>query len=802
MKPKKLVLKGFRGIRDGLGLDTYELDLEGLGDARLVAIAGPNGKGKSTVLDNLHPYPILPSRATSYSIAAFSMYDHIVAPEAVKELDWEHQGKTYRSSILWRLSGKRKSTEAYLFEHQDGMGWVPVCGSDGTKSDGKLDTYCRTLTEILGTPEMFFSSVFSAQGRRKLFEYKEGELKQLLAELLNLGEITQLGSAAAHVLKGLGSAAEALRVAAMPPAGAPDEGSLDGRLTEAEASIVTLTASKATEEVALRVAQEAAAKAKAEVERDTSKEVRDRLQREATTLRSNEEREKAQRTSQETQLRSEAASIGAASTRATADLVSQRKSRNEAITYREGLLARREAVLAAPAIVAKLEAEIQGLELATHAAKTRLLEQTKARGELMLVDGELEGKRKSYGTAKQALEQIEVRAKLSGEVPCHGTDLQPRCKLLKEAMEAIARIPEAKKALEDLAAEGATLKTKRAEVEARTKEGGDPAKEVSEAEATVKGLRKAKGDADRLAALAPAVERAHAEVEQLRQELATLEAEHAKLCEEREARKAAIVSQLATIAEDAQKSAEFFAAEQTKIAAELAKVAAPDATALTGANAALEAQASKLRQVDRELAQANTLATILRSQLAAAREGARQRAAIEARHQRLRAEMSYWQLLAKALGKDGIVAMLIDEAGPTLASIANDILLACYGRRFTVSIVTQRQQANGEVVEIFDIVVHDAESEEAKSLSVMSGGQKVWINEALTRAIALYRQGSQKQYATLFGDESDGPLDSEKKQMFVAMQRKVLELGGYERAFFITQTPELLGFADRVVELG
>ena len=801
MKPKKLVLKGIRGIRDGMGLDAYELDLEGLGEARLIAIAGLNGKGKSTVLDNLHPYPILPSRATSYSIAAFSMYDHIVPPEAMKSLVWEHQGRTYKSELLWRVSGKRKSTLAYLFEHQEGMEWVPVCASDGTKSDGKLETYCQTLNAILGTPEMFFSSVFAAQGRRKLFEYKEGELKQLLAELLDLGSITQLGTAAAQVLRGLGSAADAMRVAASPPHGAPDAEALGANLAAAEASVSALTAGKATEEVALRAAQGIAAKAKAEVERDTSKEVRERLTREAATLKANEEREKAQRASQEKQLRAETAGIDAAATRARADLASQRKSRTEAITYRQGLLAQREASLAASGIATKLEAEISNLETAMTAAKLRLEAQTKAKGELVRVDGELAGKRKDYTQAKQGLAQIEVRAQFAREVPCHDSDLQPKCKLLKEAMEAIAKIPEAQKVLEALAADGVHLAKKRGEVEVRTKEGGDPAKEISEAEAAQTGLRKAKEEAEKLAALAPNIERAQAEVEQLQQELTNLDAEHAKLSEEREARKAAIVSQLATIAEEAQATADFFTAEQAKIAGELAKVAAPDATALTAATAALEAQASKLRQVDRELSQAITMVSGLKAQLAAAREGARQRAGLEERHQRLRAEMAYWQLLAKALGKDGIVAMLIDEAGPVLASIANDILLACYGRRFTVSIVTQRPQANGEMAETFDIVVHDAESDEAKSLSVMSGGQKVWINEALTRAIALYRQGSQK-YATLFGDESDGPLDPEKKRMFVAMQRKVLELGGYERAYFITQTPELLGLADRVVNLG
>lgn len=56
MQLLSLTLKGFRGIRDGLGLDTLVLDFEVLCDgAELVAIAGANGRGKSTVLDNMHP---------------------------------------------------------------------------------------------------------------------------------------------------------------------------------------------------------------------------------------------------------------------------------------------------------------------------------------------------------------------------------------------------------------------------------------------------------------------------------------------------------------------------------------------------------------------------------------------------------------------------------------------------------------------------------------------------------------------------------------------------------------------------
>jgi len=56
MQPLKLTLKGFRGIRDGLALDELTLDLERLaGDAKVIAIAGANGSGKTTIMESLHP---------------------------------------------------------------------------------------------------------------------------------------------------------------------------------------------------------------------------------------------------------------------------------------------------------------------------------------------------------------------------------------------------------------------------------------------------------------------------------------------------------------------------------------------------------------------------------------------------------------------------------------------------------------------------------------------------------------------------------------------------------------------------
>ena len=110
--------------------------------------------------------------------------------------------------------------------------------------------------------------------------------------------------------------------------------------------------------------------------------------------------------------------------------------------------------------------------------------------------------------------------------------------------------------------------------------------------------------------------------------------------------------------------------------------------------------------------------------------------------------------------------------------------------------------AKAEAREGFDIEVHDSESGDAKSVALMSGGERVWINECLTRAVALYlAQQSGRRCLTLFCDEADGALDADRKRMFMAMKRKVLELGGYEREFFVSQTPELTAMADAVIDL-
>jgi exonuclease SbcC len=72
--------------------------------------------------------------------------------------------------------------------------------------------------------------------------------------------------------------------------------------------------------------------------------------------------------------------------------------------------------------------------------------------------------------------------------------------------------------------------------------------------------------------------------------------------------------------------------------------------------------------------------------------------------------------------------------GPTLASLANHLLLSYYGPCFSVRVDTQETvKSTGAQKQTFDVIVFDSESDTSKSVSGMSGGEKIWINEALTR---------------------------------------------------------------------
>ncbi|XUW93319.1 SMC family ATPase (plasmid) [Burkholderia sp. M6-3] len=768
MRPLKLTLEGFYGVRDGMKRESIALDLESLPEG-LIALVGPNGAGKTTIMDNLHPYPIMPSHASSLSVDAFSYWDHICGTSALKELEWEHDGIRYRSTFSFRKPGKTGKAEYYLAWHGSDGAWHPVTLPDGTVSDGKAATYNRCVEAINGSLQTFFTSVFSAQNRRPLASYGAGEIKTLLAEMLGIEHLKALSAKAGDVAKLLGRALDEIQSDLSAFSGKRQRKADVERSVQAQGELLRNTRAERDlklEEVAKLTQERATLAAKAGESATAEARLRELSVRahelvKAVQALDGDERAAVARTQQRI------------------------NALKQAVTTHQATLARKEAIVGAAAkrddaqlLIGREEAKLEPLQ--------RLI-------------ADLEAKQVSHATLETAIsglmtegqtkaahfETLTKQAAVVDQVPCVGHAMHATCPLLSQALQAKSQAEEQRVSVAQLRAQYREKKAQADTLAPVVAELAAKRGELKTLSQTLANVRRDLQAATELAACKPLLDAAVTGLE-------TANAELGQVADEASARSARYESEKARMT-----------AEMTRIQQESKQLAAVDVTAaIAETNQKLASTREAIAALEGRIEGAIRAQTVLQAEAGALANELEGFSATQRRADRLSDEIAQWKLLAKGLGNDGVIALTIDDAGPALTDTVNRLLLACYGMRFTVEIRTQRALASGELREGFEILVHDAEVDSTKSVSVMSGGQKVWINECLTRGIALYQaQNTGQPYQTLFSDESDGPLDPQRKLQFMRMKREVLKQGGYEREFFISQTPDLVAEADAVIDV-
>ncbi|HNU12557.1 MAG TPA: DNA repair protein [Rubrivivax sp.] len=747
---------------------------------------------------------MMPSRAGADGLGGFSYYEHVCLPENLKELVWEHGGRVFRTQVVIRLSGRSRRTEAFLFEQSE-KSWSPVVLADGTVSDGKVETYERAVSEVLCPAETFFTSVFSAQGKRPLSALRNAEVKTLLADLLGLDEVRRQGELAADVVRqlkaGLGVAREA---------GSRLEENIHklreelAAIGNAGASVQTAAASLSESTTQLAAARERVTALTAEQARGTE------IQARRTALE--DERQKCEGehlantrrllARQDALARREAATRSRIGERLQAEKRHRQKLQGDLSTLTQ-LVELRDPVQQAHAALPRLQRRVARCRQLGIGRQRQLTELERQQSTLAVRREEIAAIEREAGQVALRQADLQRRFGLTRSVPCAGMAIQSRCRLLGDAHQAQAQLPSAAATLAALAAKKheAGEEVKRLQ---RALQGLDARARAHErALHLLMVAQDALRKAELLAARADEVDRALAAREAIAAELHALGPQREGPLPNEQGELEAIASERREIEQEGLRLARTREQTQARLAAELARLpVAPAEEGLRKARQELAHAESAYAQAQQRVEQAQlraARATALGEQLAQLKG---QAAAASERVAHIEGELAAWSLLAKCLSNDGVIALAIDDAGPTLAALANDLLLACYGARFTLEVITQTRTAKGELREDFDIIVHDGWRDESKSLKLVSGGERVWINECLTRAIALYLAGNTgRRIGTLFSDEADGPLDPQRKRMFMAMKREVLRLGGYEREFFVTQTPELTAMADCVIDL-
>jgi len=810
MFPLSLRLSGFRGIRDGLGLDVLSLDLEHLaGDAQLVALAGANGRGKSTVLDNLQPFLTLPSRAHQAGAGGFSYYDHVVLPESEKDLVWSHDGRRFRSHVVVRMNGRR-ATDAFLFEADSKGGWHPVRLPDGTLSDGKTSTYSRCVEYLLGSPETFFTSVFSAQSKRQLSAYQTSEIKSLLADLLGQERLREQGRQAAQVVDLLKAGLVAMR----EQRAAQDEQlqrlrEAHDRLEAARLPVVVQVQTRHDAQRTLESArkhlirQQAACEQaregdtrRAKLEKDRmaligdGKAVIEGIKAQIVTQQQRLERLNRSKASRKDQRAARIQSLAAQRRQCDGVLQVDELVRHAA---RRLALAERAAGQRAERS-AQAEQQVQELQRWTNGSES-------SRQRLATIEREA-------GQAALRTEDLVRRFGLTQEVPCVRTELQGRCQLLGDAREAKTLMPSAEGTIRRLAADKKKVQRQLDEQQEQRQNLADAPRCLARAKRRARTAEERVSRYGRLAARLGEMTQAFARREDIVQELAGLEHLATQNTDDQETPEESterldIEATMLTLEGQRDQQARHYRQGLDSLNGELAALPAPfDMLSLSQAQQQLEDAQSAVATADNAHLQAVKDEEAVLALWSQVLDRQRELEGLGCRIARVEGQLGNWNLLVKCLGNDGLIALAIDDAGPTLSALANDLLLATCGPRFTVSLLTQVETRRGEQREGFVIEVHDGETGKSKRVDLMSGGERVWINECLVRAVALYLALNEgRRYGTLFCDEADGALDPVRKRSFIAMKREVLRLGGYSREFFVSQTPELTAMADVVIDL-
>ncbi len=918
---KTLHLKGFKGLRAGIGVEEAFIDFTLLPNG-LVAIVGPNGAGKTTILDNCHPYRIMPyklRKSKDWSPAAFSFYDQCYGSDAMKEFCFEMPGVGDFRSLLLIDADKRKQ-EAYLYRDDGAGGWIPL-------NDGKVKTYDETVEAVCGSPTLFFTSVFRAQGAKNLSDYTRGDIMAVISELLNIDHIKEQGEKGRYVftaLQGMVNTARAGIVALTDEiallAGTSDRiGCLEDRLLDkrpalnqyetdleaTRASITELLQRKAAQEsekaridqLRIQLADERSRHESTEAV--ISRQIADyvlqlqdatgtftRLKDEAITKAS--QAEKNRQDQLQARLDDESSRFAAAADdldkertacerqlREIADaLTSQREeiagkiARAEKITGNaKQIRAKRPEETAAMQRLEIAKGEVQRLEAALTDLEAKERELSDIRKQIADTDLHVSQVAADRNVRRQQVQSAldhagKDAAKLEG-LDCRGDQsgwLNESCRFITDAVaskNAIERLAEELKALEAPTEAEDRLAESRARLEERVTAMADVPQQATDARQTLTAARKSVanietelGELAKWTRLVPELEQAEENLRTWRQDLTDRETECATRTQEvaernntlsqkladvklnNDHRLAALRAQCDTALENIRAALrQDLADRETECESRLQDIRQQQDAATQRLSDIRAEHASREEDLQRRIAafpvfedladrlaalesnertQKDAIASIggdirsieleiagLKTKLEGVETKRREIAAAEARIERLNREIATFTLLSKACSNDGVIALELDDASPSIDIIVNDLLRACYGTRYSVQTKTQGENVSGDLKDIFDILVLDAEIGDEKSIFEASGGQIEWLEDAVTRGYCLFNiHRSVRVYGTMYSDEKDGKLDMKKKLALFAVKREALELGTHTRELFITQTPELSERAD------
>jgi exonuclease SbcC len=181
-----------------------------------------------------------------------------------------------------------------------------------------------------------------------------------------------------------------------------------------------------------------------------------------------------------------------------------------------------------------------------------------------------------------------------------------------------------------------------------------------------------------------------------------------------------------------------------------------------------------LRQAQRDLLDLQEEENQLRMEVGAARQKVlvlddlkERRQALEAERQELAERVGRLEQLEEAFGKNGVPALLIEQALPQIEARANDILDRLSGGDMSVRFRTQRELKSRDALkETLDIQISDSAG--VRDYEMYSGGEAFRVNFAIRLALSeMLAQRAGARLQTLVIDEGFGSQDEIGRQRLI-----------------------------------
>jgi ATPase involved in DNA repair len=763
MIPVKLTIKGFLSYRDPVALDFRAIDL--------ACISGHNGAGKSSLLDAITWVIFGQARTTGEAII------NLATDTAEVTLEFQHEGNEYR--ILRSL--KRGKNTLLEFQIKAGSAWKVLTEKSVRETQEKIEATIHLDYET------FVSSSFFLQGRADSFtQQKPSDRKRILSNILGLEAWESYREATAIRRR---TSEEALA-------------GIDGAATEIEQELGNeqrYTQLKAEAETGLKSAELAV---------QTSRDANTLLRQMAA--KANETAARAKELTAK---------------RAALD---EKIQKQQAVIDANGqLLGKESAIRTAYQNLAKAREDLAQMQAKVAPATNLIASQKALETEIANLKVQVSENGVIQGTIKSDQTGLdEIKASIAGLVPAvealekYRADLEAneirQAELKSENAALHKSMEEARRLLDELEKQTSTCpvcgqalsEEKRAERDQILRSDGLAKKEQFKAnEALIQELVKA------AAVLRDVINKTEIKRERLDSARKTqtrleeritanksrLNAEAEKTLQDRVQQLALLQTELKNLQYDQQAFQALLAKGKTLEGAE-GDLRALDAAiaANTAAQEALDCLMEQYAEVDDELARIEAEApadlqarleasetALLNaeeshkaalSQVAAYTQRLEQMTASRARLAELQQErgartdqVNQFKTLEKAFGKNGVPALLIEQALPEIENKANVILELLSGGSTQLRFVTQsayKDAKRSDLKETLDIVISDPVGE--REYEMFSGGEAFRINFALRVALAevlATRAGTRVE--TLVIDEGFGSQDALGRQRLI-----------------------------------